>query len=171
MRLLKNINCILFYSVDPKYFERFSKVHCESDGQWYWRTAEENTCILTYDIHFLAKNIRMSELFIQYKGRMTCTLAIKDRMDVMQILTLIKDFHSSMNGFIKNNCLSYQSKLNLYDYEVTERSIIDMEASIAKMKEMKPHEDKSESDKTFEKTIEDIQFKVEIIKTKNPITH
>jgi len=170
MIILEKSHCIMFYSVNPKYFDKFSGVSCGISGRSYWRTSEANTNTFTHHIHFLAKDEQGGESFIEYKGRMVCTVKIEnEKQDALQMLTLIKDFHTSMNSFIKNNSLLHFSKLDIQAYQITEPALTRMEASIAGLKDMKLYEDKSEFDKKLEHGREDMEFNVKIIKIKTTI--
>ncbi len=165
MIILEKSDCIMFYSINPKYFDKFSGVSCGISGGNYWRTSEANTNTLTHHIHFLAKDEQSGESFIEYKSRMVCTVKIEnEKQDALQMLTLIKDFRTSMNSFIKNNSLLHSSKLDLQKYQITEPALTRMEASIARLKDMKLYEDKSELEKKIERDVESMEFDVRIIK-------
>lgn len=165
MIILEKSDCITFYSVNTKYFDKFSEVTCGGDGGSYWRTAETNTYTFRYNLNFHAKDERSDEPFIEYKSRMVCIVKIEnEKQDALQMLTLIREFHALRDLFIKNNSLSHFSKLNLQEYQITQQGLIRMEASIARLKEMKPHEDKSELEKKIERDIESMEFDVRIIK-------
>ncbi len=170
MIILEKSDCILFYSVNPKYFDKFSGVSCGGDSGSHWRTSELNTNTFRYDLSFYAKDEQSGESFIEYKSRMVCTVKIEnEKQDALQMLTLIKKFHASRNLFIKNNSLSHFSKLYLHEYQITEMGIIKMEASIDRLKDMELHENKSELEKEEEQEIEDIELDVRIIKIRNNI--
>jgi len=169
MIIIEKSDSVLLYSVNPQYFDKFSMVSCGCTSSDFWRTAESNTNAFICDLHFRANDEQSGEMFIEYKNRMTCIVKIEDeKRDALQMLTLIKEFHGSMNLFIKNNSLSHFSKLRRYleEYQITELGLIKMEASMACLKDMKRHEDKSELHKMYEKEIENIELNAKIIKVK-----
>lgn len=164
MIILEKSDCILFYSINPKYFDKFENVSCRSNCGSFWRTAQSKTTIFKHDLNFRAIDEQSGEAFIEYKSRMTYTVKIEnEKKDALEILALIKEFHVSMNLFIKNNSLLHFSKLNLQAYQ-TIPPLTNIEANIARLKDMKLYEDKSELEKKIERDIENMEFDVRIIK-------
>jgi len=163
MIILEKSDCILFYSVNSKYFDKFSEVICGGGSASHWITSESNTSTFIYDLKFFARDKESGESFIEYKSKMVCTVKIEnEKQDALHMLALIKEFNASMNKFIKNNSLSYFAKLHLIDFEISEYYVEKMEASIAGLKDMKPYEEKSEIEKKRERELPGIDFDAKV---------
>jgi hypothetical protein len=159
MIIIEKSECVLLYSVNSKYFDKFNEVTCGGGSASHWITSESDTSTFIYDLKFFARDGKKGESFIEYKSRMLCAVKIEnEKRDALHMLALVKDFNMSMNNFIRNNSLSYFSKLNLFDFEVNEYYIEKMQEGIARLKDMKSYEDKSDVEKKRERELPGIDF-------------
>ena len=165
MIILEKSNCILFYSVNTKYFDKFNEVVCVGRCAFHWITSESDTATFIYDLKLVAHDLQSGESFIECKSEMTCTAKMEDEMqDALQMQTVVEEFHQSIKLFISNNSLSYSSKLSWnYDYFVPDPQ--DMQPAIARLKEMKRYEDKTEIDKKLERNLPGVDF---VVRAKKP---
>jgi len=170
MIIIEKSSCIMHYSVNPTYFDKFSTVYCDFSAGNYWRTSESNSYTFKYDFHFHAKDEQSGESFIEYKSRMACMVYIEnEKEDAPKMLAVVKEFYESMNLFIKNNSLSHFSKLDLPRYVPTKMELIKMEEGIARVKEKMPHHEKTELQKQQEKNLENLKIEVKIIQNRTVI--
>lgn len=163
MIILEKSDCITFYSVNSKYFDKFNEVTCGGGSGSHWITSESDTSTFIYDLKFFARDRQSGESFIEYKSRMECTVKIEnEKQDALQMLGLIKEFQAAMNLFIKRNSLSYFAKLHLFDFEISQYHIEKMETGIARLKDMKPYEEKSDIEKKRERELPGIDFDAKV---------
>jgi hypothetical protein len=113
MIILEKSDCILFYSVNTKYFDKFNDAVCVGRCAFHWITSELDTATFIYDLKLVAHDLQSGESFIECKSEMTCTAKMENEFqDALQMLAVLRAFHQSINLFISHNSLSHSSKLS-----------------------------------------------------------
>ncbi len=160
MIILEKSDCILFYSVNTKYFDKFNEVICVGRCAFHWITSESDTATFIYGLKLVAHDLWSGESFIECKSEMTCTAKMEDEiLDASQMPAVVEEFHQSIKLFINNNSLSHSSKLS-WNYEGFVPDPQDIQPGIAQLKEMKRYEDKTEIDKKLERNLPTVDFVV-----------
>ena len=158
MIVLEKSDCILFYSVNRRYFDKSNEVFCVGRCASHWITSESDTATFIYDLKLIAYDLQSGESFIECKSEMTCTAKIEAEMqDSLQMLTVVKKFHQSIKLFISNNSLSHASKLS-WNYDDFAPDTQEMQVAIASLKKMKRYEDKTEIEKKLERNLPTVDF-------------
>ncbi|HTD98968.1 MAG TPA: hypothetical protein VK668_06755 [Mucilaginibacter sp.] len=158
MIILEKSECILFYSVNNNYFDKFNEFFCVGRCASHWITSESDTATFIYDLKLVAYDLQSGESFIECKSEMTCTAKMEDLMqDSLQMLTVVKKFHQSIKLFISNNSLSYTSKLS-WNYDDFAPDPQEMQVDITRLKGMKRDEDKTEIEKKLERNLPTVDF-------------
>jgi len=164
MKIIEKSDCILFYSVNTNYFDKFNEVFCVGRCASHWVTSESDTATFIYHLKLIAYDLQSGESFIECKSEMTCTAKMEDEMqDALQMLGVIKEFHQSIKLFISNNSQSHSSKLS-WDYDDFAPDPQEMQVAIARLKDMKRHEDKTEIDKKLERIPPAVDFVPRVMK-------
>jgi predicted component of type VI protein secretion system len=113
MKIIGKSECILFYSVNAKYFDKYNEVFCVGRSTNHWITSESDTGTFIYDLKLVAYDLQSGESFIECKSEMTCTAKMENEFqDALQMLAVLRAFHQSINLFISHNSLSHSSKLS-----------------------------------------------------------
>ena len=156
MKIIEQQETLLHYSIDPYYFETHSEVHPTYTTQSNWRRAESDTYILKYGISYLASDKVTGDTFVKYESRLMLRCVIDDiSIDAAGISKMKEVMHISAGEFIKQNSLSFFSRLKFPVVDFSETRILrEKEAFLIMTKDTVPFEQKSESQKDLENMLD-----------------
>ncbi|MBE9585198.1 hypothetical protein IM792_12125 [Mucilaginibacter sp. JRF] len=163
MKILSKQDAVIFFSIDPYYFEKHEEMDRRYNTQSWWRRAEKDTYILIHGISYKVWDRASGDQFIKYERRLKLHCIIEDiSEDKVDILKIKEEMHIASSEFMEQNSFSFFERLRFPVIDFSERLEREKESFLVMTEQQEPYESKSETQKEVERLSERSKFSVGI---------